>query len=178
MQHAAALAIRCPLFDQLPCRFVDPRMGGWLPFGNLFTIADEFFEKNFLLIAWLPYRNREAPITVGFGGSHGSSDETADHSSVIRSVVAGCFEFTVSELNPVFGTEQDVVQLFIQPEHSSSLFIPSFSVPHPFPTMIFTDAPIKMIAGLFKAPIVQHLLCYDVISFVSWVIQVDVDISH
>ena len=115
-------------------------MGRLLPFGNLFTIADEFFKKNFLLIAWLPYRNREPfpPITVGLGGLHGSSDEIAEHSSVIRSVVAGCFEFTASELNPVFETEQDVVQLFIQPEHSSGLFIPLLSVPRPFPTMIFT----------------------------------------
>ena len=155
-------------------------MGGLLPFGNLFTIADEFFKKNFLLIAWLPYRNREAfpPVTVGLGGSHGSGDETTDHSSVIRSVVPRCFEFAVPELHPVLLTEQNIVQLFIQPEHSSGLFIPSLSVPRPFPTMIFTDAPIKMIAGLFEAPIVQHLLCYDVISFALWVIQVDVDISH
>ena len=122
-------------------------MGRLLPFGNLFTIADEFFKKNFLLIAWFPYRNREAfpPVTVGLGGLHGSGDETTDHSSVIRSVMPRCFEFTVPELHPVFETEQDVVQLFIQPEHSSAsgLFISSFSVPCPFPMMIFTDAPIK-----------------------------------
>ena len=155
-------------------------MGGLLPFGNFFTIADEFFKKNFLLIARLPYRNREAfpPITVGLGGSHGSGNETTDHSFVIRSVMPRCFKFTVPELHPVFETEQDVVQLFIQLEHSSYLFIPLLSVPRPFPTMIFTDVPIKMIAGLFEAPIVQQLLCYDVISFALWVIQVDVDISH
>ena len=151
-----------------------------LPLGNLFVITDKFFKKNLLLIAWLPYRNGEVflPVSVGPGGLHGSSGKITDYSSVIRSMVSGCLEFASSELIPVFMTENDVVQLFIKPKYTFSLFIHPFPVPRLFPTMFFTDTPIKIITGLFEAPIVQQLLCYDVISFALWVIQVDVDISH